>query len=250
MKTNSTKIPSLHGIDECWLYQDKQYHYMRRGKVGDNLPITNIENQWILDEMKIPHAQISNKYVEFWSSDVYEEAEVTLPLYIPYEDHYRLMGSYSDMVITKETQEKAYQLQRDVLKRLAKERKKQERAKELEMLISALDGRPAVGLERYTASEEEWSRDGVTIKLIPVYKIRYPRELIDGFIEVPEITWRHLLIETDYTLVLDMNKLPKDDVLGLKVPAGKEGLFIGKDGWQVKDWCTRFNLRQINVTAM
>ncbi|MCI8272574.1 MAG: hypothetical protein HFJ55_00635 [Clostridia bacterium] len=263
MKANfKARVRDLTSIPMCWLYKDGKYIFMKEGQIGNNLPTAEIKDKQLLEEMSIPYCQISDKLLEYWSPKFYEKEEVTLPVYISYQGEYRLVKNHTGSVITKETQYEAYAIKRIFLDALKKKKKQCEREKMrmeklISKLVSTLDGQPAIGICRYTKTKRELIYGGGTLRLVPVYTI-VPSKKLNSLesvyeecqVELPEITWKQLLIETNYTLVVDMNKLPRNGILDINVPAGKEGLFVGRDGWQVKEWCTEFGLRQIHIKTI
>ena len=52
-----------------------------------------------------------------------------------------------------------------------------------------------------------------------------------------------------YFVCFDMNSIVKGDIVKLYVPAGKEGLFVGRGRKHVKRWCRQLSLAGINVVG-
>lgn len=249
MKTNRIAIiPNLGSIPQCWLYKDRQYWYMEKGRVGDKLPTTSIGNKGFLEKNGIPFHELSGTTLEYWSPDFYEEVSLTLPLYIPYENGYRYIKEYTGNVITSDTQDEAFSFSEKVEQEIKEEQERskkeeQERSTALE-LLKALNGRPAVGISDELLSYPgispynggpalDLAYNGNTIKVLKVYLLSR--------------NWCSYKIPTVYYAVFDMNQLPSNGILELPVPERDEAMFIGRDGWQVKEWCKTLGLKKIIV---
>lgn len=255
MKTNSVIVRSLFSIPQCWLYEDKQYFYMESCQIGDRLPTIPTKYESILTENGIPFRHFSDSTLEYWDPECYEEIPMTLPVYIPFEGGYRRLKNYTGNVITTDTQEKAIAVQDEIVlpairafeEKQKEEQLRQERQQEQEalvpLLVEALNGRPAIGLtyELYNLpywldEKTNFVHNGKSLMFVPVctFGIKYGEELY---------------YLSDRYAIFDMKNLPSDGILELPVPAGSEGLFIGRGGWQVKKWCEMLGLKRINVVT-
>lgn len=54
-------------------------------------------------------------------------------------------------------------------------------------------------------------------------------------------------LDTQYIAIFDMNCIQKKDNIQIKVPAGKKGLYIGRQAWQLKKWSRSIGVIRINV---
>lgn len=55
-------------------------------------------------------------------------------------------------------------------------------------------------------------------------------------------------LDTDYLAIFNMNECKVGYPLDLLVPVGTEPIFVGRKGWQVKDWCRELGgLLKLNV---
>lgn len=245
MKTNRAIVHSLFSVPQCWLYKDKQYFYIEYGQLGDKLPTISKMYESILVENGIPFRNLTNEILTYWSPECYEEIPITLPVYIHFEGGFRRVKSYTGNVITTDTQEKAFAVQDEIVlpaidafkEKQREEQLQKQNQERLEFLVSVLDGRPAVGFYDYSTLPiwgDTLTYNGKQVTFIPVYMLS---------------TWSCQRILTNHYVAFDMDKLPSDGILELPVPAEKEGMFIGRDGWQVKEWRETLGLKRINVVA-
>lgn len=273
---------NINSIPQCWLCKDKRYIYMEHGEIGDELPTIGIEYADILEKLEIPFQQISDTRLEFWSPELYEEVELDLPTYIIFEDNLRRVKNHTGYVITEATQDEAFRLLQEVVmpaidkfereqkeeeerRKREQERLEEEQEKELLTLelVDILNRRPAVGLGRYSVlislyKECDLKYGGFNLKIIPVFTLcslikqcDFNDYIVNFCGEDPrpetDMMFRKL---SDYNIVVNMNELPSDGILELPVPEGTEGIFIGRGGWQIKEWCKKLGLRRINVVPM
>lgn len=152
MKANRfTIVFNLRFEKECWLYKNNQYFYMVNGEIGEELPTISAQHKDLLEKHGIPFRPVSECVLEYWSPQKYEEKEVTLPLYIPYEGAYRFIKRHTGSIITEETVEKAFAVMAEVilpaLNKLEEEQQReQQSAKIARQLAEHLNGCPSIGL--------------------------------------------------------------------------------------------------------
>lgn len=242
MKTNGNIISrsTLNNLSAYWLFNNGKYIYCERysSRVGA-LPTISIEYKGILEDHGILYIKVSDTELEFWDENCYEEVDITLPTFIPWEDGYRQVKDHTGSVITKETYEAAFALDVNVVRPAIDElmrQKKYELAKEnlVNKLLDAMGKSNVAVIETFCSfydfgDEIVWSQNGRNLKIFRVStKLSY----------------------FPYWIAFDMDKMPVNGYLELQVPEGKEGLFIGTNGCQVKKWAKDLRLKYIYITAM
>ena len=89
----------------------------------------------------------------------------------------------------------------------------------------------------------EITLNGERILVLPV-RCLMSEERQKYFIKVDEESYQ---LSTDYLAIFAISQIQENSVIKLKVPAGMEGLFIGRKGWQVKAWCKKLGIERIEV---
>lgn len=264
MKTANGSIISrsfLVAFPQYWLFIDGKYIYCE-GSIHNPalLPIIDIEYESILKEHGILYRRISNTLLEFWDEKCYEEVDITLPTFIPWEDGYRQVKCHTESIITEETQEKAATLNYEVVLPAVSEMQRKKKAEEFKLfqkqkqeyeasqrkklaniLANAMGDDSTVVFEDGSLSYNDFipsegiclNADGIDIKVFNVC-------LLSNI-------WCNEFY-TPYIIAFDMGKLPSSGYLELQVPKGEAGMFIGREGWQVKKWAKSLGLKYIYVT--
>ena len=232
---------AMSELPECWLYKDGQFIYVEGNLRPRTLPTIDIANENELKELNIPYRVIKDKYendvCEYWNPECYKEVALTLPIYVklPSGDFRYAEKNHTDILPDKETVEAAWAFKEKVEDSVYELEEKKIIKRELYPKIKkALDGRKACGYYQLKIIQEDIIVDDDHFKMIPV-------ELPRGGISLDEYT--------GWYAVFDVNKIELDSVLTLEVPKGKEGLFVGRNGWQAKAWCKQLGVKRINVVG-
>lgn len=247
MEKNGTIISYsiLREIPAYWLFENGKYTYCERYNLkAATLPTIGIEYESILKEHGILYLQISDTELELWDENCYEEVDVTLPTFIRWEGGYRRVKDHTGAVITKETQDASIALNANVVLPAIEElmRQKEMEKRELalkqfkenlvNMLLDAMGKSNVAVIETFCSfydigDEIVWSQNGRNLKIYRVStKLKY----------------------FPYWIAFDMDKMPSSGYLELQVPKGEAGMFIGREGWQVKMWAKALGLKYIYVT--
>ena len=243
MENMKCLVSMVSELPECWLHRDGQIIYVAGNWRCKTLPTIGISDEDVLKELNIPYRVIKDEYgndiCEYWDPECYKEVMLTLPLYIklPSGGYRYANKNHTGVVLDEETVNAARRLydmiQEDICKRIEEEilygRLKDE-----------LDGRKAVGCRGYggIGNEKDLVLNDDHFKMI---RVLIPRET----------WWSGKYTEaTDYYVVFDVNKIELGSEVTVSVPKGKEGLFVGRNGWQVKEWSKKLGLSRVNIVGV
>ena len=103
--------------DECFVYQNRQYSLRHKHL---ELPYTHADYECILKAHGIPYRKViknsftSSEVCEYWNPNIYEEKELTLPLYvrIPNGSYRYAEKNYTEKLPTDETIKAALEIQK------------------------------------------------------------------------------------------------------------------------------------------
>lgn len=254
MNTMPMTTRTIASIPACWVYQDRTYTYVEKGRTVELLPTVSAEYKSLLDELKIPHRPISSglKY-EFWDPACYSEKKCTLPLYLRTDGQYRYIKNHTASVVTNEMQSAAFALNEALVKpEITRLKKEQEKKALISRLKLYLNDRPACGVSRYADTLFKSIPDeGIDITMaddhIRVFRVHTlmsearKARIVDQYWDYCgtelELSPKACRLDTEYLAVFDVTKCKPSFPLTIEVPAQTEGIFVGRQGWQVKEWC-------------
>ena len=258
MQTTST-LPT-----QCWLFDSNKYYYMESGERKQLLPTLKLEYEQVLLDLGIPFRKtIDGTEYEYWQSDTYEEKELILPLYRLTNDEYRFVKYYTGKIVADSTSQAAFSLDEQVSQKITEFLENKRIEKLVHGLKRIMDGKEAIGvnhkynpLEIYYYKEMDLISGEDHIRVFPVFALMSEASQqrwknycsVELFMDDDTIDTDPKL-STDYVAIFDMKKIRKDAVVELKVPHEKEGLYIGRKGWQVNEWCKKLGIKRINVIA-
>ena len=257
MNTMPITTKSISSIPQCWVYSNKEYRYKEYGKTVElGLPTVDMEYKPVLESLGIQcRPDSSGQKIEIWDPECCKETKLTLPLYLSIADGYRYIKKYTASVFSKETQAAANKLyEEQVNPEIMRLQKRKEKFALVSGLKSILNGRPACGVSHYSDellknvpdSGLDLAIDDDHIKVfwahVLMSETRKAR-LLDEY-------WDHCGVEletspnfdkldTEYLAIFDVTKCPVGSKVTIEVPSGTEGIFVGRQGWQVKDWCEK-----------
>jgi hypothetical protein len=270
MNTMPMNTRSIASIPQCWVYANKVYTYTEYGRTVDlSLPTVDMEYQGILEKLGIAHKlNASGQKFEIWDPECYTEVMLPpLPLYLSKDYEYRYIKKYTDSVISKESLEAARKIYEEQVKpEIIRFQKRQERCALVLTFKKFLNGRPACGVSRYSDELLRQVPDsGLDLALdnnhIRVFKVNVlmsesrKARLLDEY-------WDHCGVEletsadfdkidTEYLAIFDVTKCEVGSKITIEVPLGTEGIFVGRQGWQVKEWCEKMGgLLKITVKGV
>lgn len=242
MKGIPYEVAGILLLPECWIWENRQYiHSDFTKRLMLKLPTVRKEYEGILKELDIPYRtaldQFENEVCEYWYSAVYEEEEITLPVYTKMGNNYRYVGKHAKKELTLETVKSARKLEETVEAEIEKFEKKKKSEEFFQRVKECLGERQAVAF--YDESDFESQMDYVCgedrIKAIPVV--------------IPRL--RGGKKYTNWYACFNANKIELNSVVKLeKVPKGKAGMFIGTKAWQTKEWCRKLGVKFIQVVEL
>lgn len=210
------------------------------GEIIPGFPAFRKEDCDVLEENGIPFREVDADLVEIWNPDVYEEKALTLPAYVKVFDSYRYLGNHTEMIPTERTTEEAFEYARKKVDSLIEE-------KHVKKLLA---GRPSVVVSIGHPLAKVSTVNGIIVRDVMLKKQYVTSPDFDYFYYMGEAHEETRYITSDYCVIFDTNKIEKGACITLEVPKGKEGIFIGTKGWQVKEWCRLFDLQRINVVGV
>lgn len=101
-----------------------------------------------------------------------------------------------------------------------------------------LNGMLAVGFFRNgrNTDVEDLIFEGKHIKVLPV-KVR----MFD------KVKKKEFEKKTGFFAAFDVDNIELNSVVEIKVPKGRVSMFVGKDAWQLRQWCKKLGIKRINV---
>lgn len=257
MNTMPMNTNSIASIPQCWVYANKVYTYKEYGKtVNVSLPTADMEYKPFIEALGIQcRPTADGQKIEVLDSKCYKEINLTLPLYLSNDSGYRYIKKYTASVITEETQAAAKRIyEEQVQPEITRLQKRKENQELISGFTKFLNDRPACGVSRYTNDLLKSVPDsGLDVVLddnhIRVFRVNVlmsearKARLLDEY-------WDHCGVEldtspnfgkldTEYLAIFDVTKCPVGSKITIEVPTGTEGIFVGRQGWQVKDWCEK-----------
>ena len=240
---NATILPS-----ECWIHENKRILYNGINPLPD-LPWIASDKEHILKENNIPYRKYNKKlYVyseetmeicEYWSPELYEEYELTLPLYarIPGKGM-RYAKNHTEKVITKETAEAALKTKQFVDKKL-REYREQLFAKDMyEMAQKELNG----GTARCVRLQKEIT----PLRNNPTYEVEFDGNKFK-FVRIPYFIIKNSYHMGNWVLIFNMNTVPTNGYVTLKVPKQIAGIVIGKAASSISAIAKEIGVKKIWV---
>lgn len=228
-------VNSITLLPDCWLYEKKHYLLKTSSSLEERLPYLDSSFESVLKDLKIPYRSTivwQKTMLEYWDPTSFEEKEICLPLYIPLTDgSYKFVKNYTGKIPTQSSIVAANKLTKKVNATI----KKDEIEKGILELKNLLHGKKAAGfnsdMPRYY--EKDFVTEKEHLKVLPV-------QIIIANFKSP----------TGCFVVFDVNEIELNSELNLPVPKDLQGLFIGKQGWQIKEWCKKLGLKRINVIGI
>lgn len=259
MNSRPMETTSLVQISPCWIFENRNYRYVENGRKS-SLTLPTIEKEYlpVLDKMNVPYREVDGKY-EYWKKGCFEEKEVSLPLYRIVNGKYKFTKRYTGTVVTSETMEAAQSICKDVEKAISVFKLEREKEETIQYLKKLLAEEDAVGVDYKTDPILKHKHydvlDFITakdhIRIFPVKALmneermcRWRNYCWDLLMDEDEIDYT---LDTQYIAIFDMNRIQKKDNIQIKVPAGKKGLYIGRQAWQLKKWSRSIGVMKINV---
>ena len=230
------KVRVMELPNECWIHSNREYIL----NPLKEFPTVKDEYECVLKKNGIPYKKgrviFGIQYLEYWNPSLYEEKEITGPLFafLRTENLFCYAErNYTGKVPTQETYEKAWEIKATVDKLIKDYIQQKKQIAFAQRCKASLNGEKAVGIE-FSNLEASGFEDELDMKFEGEH-IKYIRFLRN----------RH----TSCAVIFNMSRIEPDSVLTMKVPKGKEGLFVGVSGFRVKYWSEMLGVRRINVVS-
>lgn len=234
MNVTQATVTSRSFLTECWVFEDKRYTNAN----GSPLPYISLEYEGILEDNGIPY-RASNRsgteVWEFWDPECYEEEELTLPLYAKVFDKYQYLNkSYTGMVPTAETVQRAWKIEEEVHRKFSQYRRHLEEVERYEKTKRELDGNLCGmyftwGDDKMYRQSADIEMNGDHFKILPLYDAR------GNFL--------------NYVAAFNMDKIVPGGYVTLKVLRHLEGWVKGTHGTNIRTWAAEIGVKRINVVT-
>lgn len=223
-------VTHISELPKCWICKNGS-EYILHPRV---LPIVDERYKELLEELKIPHKQITiaeNKIgYMYWNPDFYEEEKITLPAYTFMFKQYKCIGNHEDYIPTEESCKKARETQVKVQDKI-----KSELAEEkVEFLTEVLDGKEAMYISAFTIKgwhikDDEELRVGENHFYVFVIKRK------DGK-------------PTGHVLIFDRNRIGTNKIVKVQgVPSEYAGYIVGQGGCNLKKIANKLRVKKIEI---
>lgn len=243
-KTMLYRTKNIHSLGDCYIYENGEYIYHTSNQI--RFPSISIKYKELLDELQIPYKVESHRFSEdrlvYWSKDHSEMIPVTLPLYAHTGDEYIYSGkSHTAKQLPEDAELYAYESTRLIKKHMAEFDQRNKKIKAKEEMANF-----------WAAVAENFHNNTSAISMCFDFKAELNLDMIeyyqnDNFIAFP--VFAGLGRRTGYVAVFRKDTNLSGTFVRLKVPAGKEGIFVGRGGWQLKSWCGILGAKKIIVSS-
>ena len=236
MKTMTTSnLPQ-----KCWIFEKGRY--ILKGGMLPKLPYVNLKYEAILKSNGIPYRKTlkvsdsilfsdSKEVYEYWNPEVFEEKELTLPLFakMPDGSYKYCEKNYSANVPTDDTIEAAQKTQEFL---------EEEMFNYNQILREVQD---------YKFAKEKLA-DSIAVACISTNT---------PYVSIYEINMNHerfMILRpwscidlSDWVAIFNMNKIVQNGYITLQVPKHIAGLVIGQGGTNIKAWAEKIGVKKIQV---
>ena len=236
------RTKNLSTIVDCYFFDKGEYIFQRKNPV--KFPTVSVKYKELLDELAIPYRVVHHSFLddrlEYWSKNHQKTEEVTLPLYVFTAGEYIYSGkNYTSRQFCDEVEFFAYEatkLINENMRTFETKLKQNEAQSELK--------------DFWTTVEKQFPR---TNAFSMYYHFRAGLNLEkDEYINENYVAFPVFVglgKRTDYVAVFRTDINLRGTFIRLKVPAGKEGIFVGRGGWQIKSWCGILGAKKIVVSS-
>lgn len=236
MKTMTTSnLPQ-----KCWIFEKRRY--ILKGGMLPKLPYVNLEYEAILKSNGIPYRKTlkvsdsilfpdSKEVYEYWNPEVFEEKELTLPLFakMPDGSYTYCEKNYSANVPTDETIEAARKTEKFV----------EQEIEDYDQILREV--------QHYKFAKEKLA-DNVAVVCISsdtpytsIYEINMNHENF----KILRVPGRIYL--SDWVAIFNMNKIVPNSYITLQVPQHIAGVAIGRSGTNIQAWAKEIGVKKIQV---
>lgn len=238
------RTKNLSTLGDCYVFDKGEYIFHKKNPV--KFPTVSVKYKELLDELAIPYRIIHSSFLEdrleYWSKDNSEMISVTLPLYVHAGGEYIYSGkNYTAHQLQDDAELYAYESTRLIKKHMTEfdqRNKKIKAEKEMKNFWTTVENifntNTAACISIQFNFEAELNLD----------KTEYRNEKFVAFPVFSGFGKR-----TDHIAIFRTDANLDGTFVRLKVPAGKEGIFVGRGGWQLKSWCGILGAKKIIVSS-
>lgn len=235
MKKIPKETKHITELPICWIKKGEQYRLHTQTK-GNNLPIIRISpkiertlQKFEAGYRKVKMAQ--GDMYEFWDENFFETEQLTLPTYTFLFGEYKLIGNNTFENPTRETLEKAFELESRIKEYLKSEENTIQvyEGEMEEILATILDGRPSGYI--FSESFEE--------------DAEYETENEHFFVFVLKTYTGEL---TGHVLLFNLKKI--NSKVNVEVPKEYVAYICGRQGCNLKKWCKKMGIKKINLQTL
>lgn len=241
--TTTNKLPK----DGCWIFANKRYTCSLD---LPHLPSVDAKYECVLKKNNIPY-RLSTKqsrdyfgrvttleFCEYWNSKLFEERNITLPLYAQMPDcsYYYCEKNYTGKVPTDETIDAAKELESLI----------REKIDEYDQLLRKI--------KEYNFAKQELNGGATKFCLSSAtpYEYIYDINMNGDHYTILRLSGR--LYCYDWVAIFNMNiiealKRKGKDIIYLNVPTHMAGLVIGKNHGNINAWAKAIGVKEIRVNA-
>lgn len=266
--TTTNKLPT----SGCWIHENKRY---RCTLPIASLPYVDAEYEGILKAHDIPYrkfvqtitkhfGELSSKEIcEYWNPGVFEENDLSLPLYatMPDGSYYYCGKNYSEKVITSDTSIAAKKTQKFVEEKIEEYKKILQEVELYKLAKSAIgDGIAEMCYSEQLSGITESATIQVPLKT-PIntycFGILLDTEEFDTIsYYYYDFNMNHDSYKivksprTYWVAIFNMNKIASNGHITLKVPKQIAGLIIGREHSNINGWAKVIGVEEINVVPI
>lgn len=256
----------------CWIHENKRY---RCTLPIASLPSVDAKYEGILKAHDIPYrkfvqtiknhfGELSSKEIcEYWNPGVFEENDVSLPLYatMPDGSYYYCGKNYSEKVITSDTSIAAKKTQKFVEEKIEEYEKILQEVELYTLAKSAIgDGIAEMCYSEQLSKITEFATIQVPLK---TPRNTYFCGILLDTEEFDIVSYRSYefnichnsykilqRLNTNWVAIFNMNKIAPDGHITLKVPKQIAGLTIGREHSNINAWAKIIGVEEIHVVPV
>lgn len=221
----------------CWIFEKRRY--ILKGVRLSELPYVDLEYEAILKSNRIPYRKTSKEFyfpnpkevLEYWNPEVFEEKELTLPLFakMPDGSYAYCEKNYSQNVPTVETIEAAQEIEKFV----------EQEINDYDQILHEV---------HYYQFAKNKLADNVAVVCLSsntpytsIYEINMNHE---RFTILRPHSGIYL---SDWVAIFNMAKVAPNGYITLQVPKHIAGFVIGKAGSNINSWAREIGVKKIQV---
>jgi len=228
---------------ECWIFEKNTYRLRNIvADISSHLPYVGLEYERILKSNSIPYRKVlkdtiysmgentSTTVCEYWNPEYFNEEEVTFPLFAKVSNGFIYCEKfYTEKWPTNATIEAAMRTKEFV----------EEEINKYEEILRQV--------KHYQFCKHKLGEKAVIACISTNTPYHYIYDIIMNYDNFKIIRIPSHFGYSDWVVIFDMNKVPKNGYLSLEVPKHIAGLVIGTGGSRIKDLAKEIRVKKIQV---